>query len=147
MSIPYISLEVYTEVPTTPRLYWFGLYDERDANTWKRFYQVDYAPSIGYFAKCVVGSGKRTPYWSCGIGIDIYEHTAMWLPLCSGNFVVIFSLFFSLYPWVGLTLTRYHILSGPVRGVAGFCFALCILLPWLGLSRFACTVASQVDLT
>jgi hypothetical protein len=43
-------LEVLTEVPTASRLYWIGLYE--DSNKWKWFFQVDFAPAIGYCVKC-----------------------------------------------------------------------------------------------
>jgi hypothetical protein len=43
-----------------PRLYWIGLYEERDAKKWEWFFQVDLAPAIGQGTKRVVGEGRRT---------------------------------------------------------------------------------------
>ena len=59
------ELEVLTEVPTAPRLFWIGLYE--DSNKLKWFFQVDFAPTIGYFAMRVVWEGKH-----------IYSLLAVW---------------------------------------------------------------------
>jgi hypothetical protein len=52
------ELEVLNEVPTPPRLYWAGLYEE--SNKWKWFFQVDFAPAIGYFLMRGVAECKHT---------------------------------------------------------------------------------------
>jgi len=36
-------------------LYWIGLYDERDSNKWRWFFQVDLSPAIGHCAKRIAG--------------------------------------------------------------------------------------------
>ena len=52
------ELAVLTDVPTTLRLYWFGLYE--DSIKWKWLFQVDLAPAIGYCAKRAVAECKHT---------------------------------------------------------------------------------------
>ncbi|KAI9435766.1 hypothetical protein H4582DRAFT_1817203, partial [Lactarius indigo] len=48
-------------------LYWIGLYEQRSAEGWEWFFEVDLAPGVGYCAKRVVGGGKYThallPVW------------------------------------------------------------------------------------
>ncbi|KAF8258978.1 hypothetical protein EI94DRAFT_1814222 [Lactarius quietus] len=36
-------------------LYWIGLYEDRDSDKWRWFFQVDLSPAIGHCAKRVVG--------------------------------------------------------------------------------------------
>ncbi|KAF8260541.1 hypothetical protein EI94DRAFT_890234 [Lactarius quietus] len=36
-------------------LYWIGLFEERDSNKWRWFFQVDLSHAIGYYAKRVFG--------------------------------------------------------------------------------------------
>ena len=55
-----MTLEAFTEVLMTSSLYWAGLYDERDLNKWQWLFQIDYAPAIGYGAKCMLATGKYT---------------------------------------------------------------------------------------
>ena len=59
-----------------------------------------------------------------------------------------YSLAMFLGPWTALATIRYHTSSPFGTGAAiGGCLTLCLLLLWLVLSRFVCTIASQVDLT
>jgi hypothetical protein len=53
-------MAVLSDVWTTLRLYWIGLYEAQDSKKWGWFFQVDLAPTIGYCTKCVVGEGKHT---------------------------------------------------------------------------------------
>ncbi|KAF8258969.1 hypothetical protein EI94DRAFT_1618631 [Lactarius quietus] len=45
-------------------LYWIGLYEERDSNKWRWFFQVNLSPAIAHCAKrvvgCLVGGGMYT---------------------------------------------------------------------------------------
>ena len=50
-----------TEFPVISRLYWIGLYEEREAKKWEWFFQFDLAPVICYCTKRVVGGGQHTP--------------------------------------------------------------------------------------
>ena len=43
------ELEVLTEVPTAPRLFWIGLYE--DSNKLKWFFQVDFAMRVVWEGK------------------------------------------------------------------------------------------------
>ena len=52
LSLPYTyTIEVFTDVPTTSRLYWIGMYDivydEQVSKTWQWFFEIDYARGIG----------------------------------------------------------------------------------------------------
>jgi hypothetical protein len=77
MSISLRGPETLTEVWMTPRLYWIGLYEERDSKKGEWFFQVDWAPAIGYCAKRVVGEGKLVhPHVAAiGAGVDAKERT------------------------------------------------------------------------
>ena len=46
------------DIRTTSRLYWLGLY-ESESKKWQWFLRVDLAPTIGCYAKRLVGEGKH----------------------------------------------------------------------------------------
>ena len=50
--------EVLTRFLMTSRLYWIGLYEERDVKKWEWFFKVDLAPAIGYCTKRAVRGGQ-----------------------------------------------------------------------------------------
>ena len=56
MSIHLRHLELLTEVLTTSRLYWIGLYKDK----WKSFFKVDLSPAFVYCAKCMLGESEHT---------------------------------------------------------------------------------------
>ena len=49
-----------SDIRTTSRLSWIGLYEAQDSKKWEWFLQADLAPTIGCYAKRVIGEGKHT---------------------------------------------------------------------------------------
>ena len=75
-------------------------------------------------------------------------NTAMWLLFYLGNMLVFSSLILSLTPWASFALVAYHTPYGPGPALTlSFCLTLFLVLLWLGLGRFVCMIASNVDLT
>jgi len=70
LSLHLLRIKVFTEVSTTSRLYWIGLYEERDSYKWRWFFKVDLSPAIGHYTKRVVG-GAMWPLLLLGRALRI----------------------------------------------------------------------------
>jgi hypothetical protein len=98
----------------TAVLYWIGLYE--GSNKWPWFFQADYAPPIGYFAKSAVGG-------------------VLWLFFFFHNILAFWSLALSLTPVIA-NIHILHVSSVPIAIAGAFGIALVTALLWLGVGRF-----------
>jgi len=114
-SIAPTTLDWVAGTILTGVLYWIGLYE--GSNIWQWFFQVDYAPAIGYCAKCMFG-------------------TVLWQFFCFHNLLPFWSLNLLL---TGVVANVQHIVdadSVPIAIAGAFGMALLTVLLWLGVGRF-----------
>ncbi|KAF8260537.1 hypothetical protein EI94DRAFT_890007 [Lactarius quietus] len=76
-SVAPTTLDWASGTALTAMLYWVGLYEE--SNKWKWFFQVDFAPAIGHFAKCLGGGVMWLLFYLDSVLVFVLLH---WM-LCS----------------------------------------------------------------
>ena len=130
----------------TSRLYWIGLYEE--SKKWKAFFQVDYAPAISYFAKCVFGTGTHMSFAGRVVLVLTGTNYAVLLSLSFGEMIVFFWLFYMLSSlFIYLHISLFH--ASPIGITLGVFFgiALGVELLCFRIGLFVCAITSNLDVT
>jgi hypothetical protein len=134
--------EVLTQFLMTSRLYWIGLYEERDAKKWEWFFQVDLAPAIGYFTKRAVGGGQLTQIFDSRMVLVLTRITVMGVLASLRGILAISSL--SSLP---VFLLAHFVSHVPLDAWLGIyvAFAVCAHFLWHSVGVPLYATASNVD--